>query len=182
MRVFLNPGHARNGDPDPGAVNLELGLRECDLALEIGAIVSKCLNDIGIETLVVQSDWLSNITCASNEWESDLFISIHCNASVNHNARGCETWYFYDSWRGSKLASSVQRQIVKSVDLYDRGTKGAQPSVNGLYVLTNTKCPAILVECGFIDNNGDARTLMFERDEIGRAIARGVTDYMRDVG
>ena len=32
MKVFLNPGHAPNGIPDPGAKNTETGLRECDVA------------------------------------------------------------------------------------------------------------------------------------------------------
>ena len=36
MKVFLNPGHALNGNPDPGAVNGETGLRECDVALAVG--------------------------------------------------------------------------------------------------------------------------------------------------
>ena len=36
MKVFINPGHARGGLPDPGAVNEELGLRECDMAMDIG--------------------------------------------------------------------------------------------------------------------------------------------------
>ena len=36
MKVFLNPGHAPGGHPDPGAVNSESGLRECDVALAVG--------------------------------------------------------------------------------------------------------------------------------------------------
>ena len=40
MRVFINPGHAPNGNPDPGAVNANTGLRECDVALVVGTKVA----------------------------------------------------------------------------------------------------------------------------------------------
>lgn len=30
MKVFINPGHAPNGNPDPGAVNTTTSLRESD--------------------------------------------------------------------------------------------------------------------------------------------------------
>ena len=36
MKVFLNPGHASGGHPNPGAVNSESGLRECDVVLAVG--------------------------------------------------------------------------------------------------------------------------------------------------
>ena len=40
MRVFLNPGH----DPeyDSGAVNQGMGLRECDVARDVGAPPLPC--------------------------------------------------------------------------------------------------------------------------------------------
>ena len=40
MNVFINPGHAPNGNPDPGAVNGNTGLRECDVALAVGDLVA----------------------------------------------------------------------------------------------------------------------------------------------
>ena len=39
--------------------------------------------------------------------------------------------------------------------------------------------PAILIEMGFIDNDFDVVLLENNQDDIARAIARGVTDYMR---
>lgn len=41
MNVFINPGHAPNGNPDPGAVNGTTGLRECDVALAVGNLAAK---------------------------------------------------------------------------------------------------------------------------------------------
>ena len=58
--------------------------------------------------------------------------------------------------------------------------KIATPGVNGLYVLTNTDMPAVLVELAFISNADDVVLLTEKQDEFARAIARGITDYLKD--
>ena len=64
--------------------------------------------------------------------------------------------------------------------MVDRGVKIATPGVNGLYVLTNTDMPAVLVELGFISNPDDAAKLKSRLDDFARAVARGVTDYISE--
>ena len=176
MKVFINPGHAPDGNPDPGATNARTGLRECDVALEVASSLAYYLNLVNIETKVVQSDSLSEVVLASNEWDANLFISIHCNA-YNETARGTETWYYHCSDLGAELANCVQKQIIDSINTVNRGIKGAKPGVNGLYVLTHTVAPAILVELAFIDNDDDAAILANRIDDFAKAIARGITDY-----
>ena len=56
----------------------------------------------------------------------------------------------------------------------------ATPGINGLYVLSNTDMPAVLVELAFISNAEDVVLLTEQQDEFARAIARGVTDYMNE--
>ena len=134
MKVFLNPGHAPGGHPDPGAVNSESGLRECDVALAVGQSAESYLNAAGVATELLQSDSLEEICEASN-------------ASVD------------------------------ALDTKDRGVKIATPGVNGLYVLTNTDMPAVLVELAFITNPDDEEILANAQDALARAVARGITDY-----
>ena len=182
MKVFINPGHAPNGIPDPGAVNSDTGLRECDVALEVGTMVKKYLEAVGYEVKLLQSDDLWEICQDSNNWESDIFISIHCNA-CNGAAKGVETWHYYSSRYGKQLADCIQKQIARSIyypdgtPIVNRGIKGAQPGRNGLYVLSNTDAVACLVEMAFIDNPDDEKLLRDWQDEFPRAIARGVTDF-----
>lgn len=57
------------------------------------------------------------------------------------------------------------------------GVKIATPGVNGLYVLTNTDMPAVLVELAFITNPNDEDILANAQDALARAVARDVTDY-----
>ena len=179
MKVFNNPGHAPNGNPDPGAVNPNTGLRECDVALAVGALVEGYLRAAGCSTLLVQNDSLSHIVGVANSWGADVFVSIHCNSAANIEAQGTETWYCHGSGEGKALAGYIQHQITASLPIVDRGIKEATPGVNGLYVLSNTDMPAALVELAFISNPDDERMLADQamQDEFARTIARGVTDY-----
>ena len=175
MKVFLNPGHAPDGNPDPGACGY--GLRECDVAKNVADLVADYLTAAGIEVVgSLQSDSLREVVSASNRVGADVFISIHCNA-CNGVAQGTEVWHYYGSGEGEKLAQCIQNQIVDALETVDRGVKGTKPGVNGLYVLSNTDAVAVLVELAFIDHEGDAELLRSQQDEFARAIARGATDY-----
>lgn len=178
MIIFINPGHAPDGNPDPGAVNALTDLRECDVALNVGLAVSNYLQDAGYQTVVMQSDSLSSVCRNANSMPADTFVSIHCNSAANTDANGAETWYCHNSSAGEKLATLIQGQIVNALPVVDRGLKEATPGVNGLYVLTNTDMPAVLVETAFISNAEDEALLESQQDAFARAIARGITDYM----
>lgn len=177
MKVFLNPGHAPNGNPDPGAVNEETGLRECDVALAVAKSAESYLNAAGVATELLQSDSLYDICEAVNNSDANIFVSIHCNAAEAEAANGTETWACAGSYRGSMLANCIQSQLVNALDTTDCGVKIATPGVNGLYVLTNTAMPAVLVELAFITNPGDEEILANAQDAMARAVARGITDY-----
>lgn len=43
MKVFINPGHAPEGNPDPRACNVYTGFRECDVAAEVGSLTAHYL-------------------------------------------------------------------------------------------------------------------------------------------
>lgn len=170
MKCFINPGHAPNGDPDPGACGF--GLRESDVAANVAALVQKYLEAAGVQTYLLQSDSLSAISTTSNAWGPDIFISIHCNSAAVERANGTETYRWFGSEKGYNLAYCIQRQLIESMDTTDRGVKEAN-----FHVLRETDCTAVLVELAFISNEGDAELLRNRQDDFARAIARGVTDY-----
>lgn len=177
MKVFINPGHAPNGNPDPGAVNPYNGLKEAIVVKHVGDLVAKYLINAGLDATVCQDDSLATVVNTSNAMDCDVFVSIHCNSAANEAAEGTETFYFYSSTEGKKLAQCIQSQLIDAMDTVDRGIKAAQPGVNGLYVLTNTNAVAVLVELAFISNADDVVLLEENQDDFARAIARGVTDY-----
>lgn len=187
MKVFINPGH--DLDYDSGAVSPRSGLRECEVAAHVGALVKHYLEAAGCTCKLMQSDNLAptsigrsryadrqglTVTETANDWDADIFVSIHCNSAEAEEACGTETFaYALDGGEGEKLATCIQDQIIDALNTVDRGVK-ANPK---LLVLKYTGMPAVLVELGFISNVGDEELLATRQDDFARAIARGITDY-----
>lgn len=170
MKVFINPGH--DVCVDSGAVNPITGTREADVVAKAGEMLERLLQAVGIETMLMQSDDLEGVCATSNQWGADLFISLHCNASYEHMARGAETWY--KSFNGQRLANCIQSQMIRSIsELKDRGVK----QTDKLYVLNATNAIAVLVELAFIDESNDLVLLEEKLDVFARAVARGATDF-----
>lgn len=168
-KIFINPGH--DIDLDSGAVNLNTGRRECDVARDAGKLLACYLQTAGYEVRTLQNDDLGLVCETSNEWGADIFVSLHCNA-FNTQARGTET--LYKSFNGQRLANDIQSQIIRSINTVDRGVKERQD----LWVLNGTDATAVLVEMAFIDNDEDLALLNNDLDTIVRAIARGITDFI----
>lgn len=170
MKVCINAGHYPG--LDCGAIGRTITEAEYTMAL-MESVVSY-LERAGVEVLAVQENELADIVDAANEWGAELFVSLHCNAA-NGRARGTESYAYYDSYEGRRLADAIRKQLTVAIDTIDRGVKEA-----GFYVLKYTDCPAALVECAFIDNADDEKLLLTHQDEFARAIARGITDYITD--
>lgn len=107
---------------------------------------------------------------------ADLYISIHANAntSVWGEWGGIET-FAYPNSKGWKIAEKVQAQLIKDSTLRNRGVKDG----SHLWEIRKTKNPAILVECGFMDNLNEARLLLSDayRRLCARAIAKALCSY-----
>mgnify|MGYP002247257445 FL=1 len=56
-----------------------------------------------------------------NNANSDIFVSIHCNAFVNPAANGTQTFYYGSSYQGQRLAQSIQEKMIEANGLRDRG-------------------------------------------------------------
>ena len=93
--VVLDPGH---GGRDPGAVGFS-GSYEKDRTLEVALLVRDLLKirSPGLRVVMTRQDdryvSLGARTRMANRERADLFVSIHCNASTNRDARGFETYY-----------------------------------------------------------------------------------------
>ena len=148
------------------------GVKEADIALKVGKLVSNYLIQASYQVILFQYDGLEEICSIANKSNSDLFVSIHLNAS-NGKASGCETYSYYGSNNGLKLSKKIHNQITTSFpELIDRGTKTAN-----YYVLSYTDMPSCLIEMGFIDNDNDLYIIQNNIDKMAACIARGISDY-----
>lgn len=124
-----------------------------------GHTVYDCTDDNGR----TQGANLSAIVAKCNAHKVDLDVSIHLNAG---GGTGCEVEN-YDS--GTKAVSDrICANISAALGIRNRGTK----YMKDLYVLRNTKSPAILVECCFVDNATDQAA--WNVDKCAKAIAEGI--------
>ncbi|MEO1845505.1 MAG: N-acetylmuramoyl-L-alanine amidase, partial [Akkermansiaceae bacterium] len=75
---------------------------------------------------------------------------------------------------GRSLANSIQRELVRRCRVKNRGVRFAR-----FTVLVQTRCPAVLVECGFISNASErARCATSSyQSSAALAIAEGITKY-----
>lgn len=172
MKIIINGGHFPGHDS--GAVG-QTGLQEADVNRDIMSKVADYLRAVSCDVLEVQVNTLRHIKDASKEFGADLFISIHCNGSINREAKGTETFCYTLGDDSEKLAACIQNQIIRHLGTVDRGVK-----TGNFYVLRMANCPAVLVETAFISNESDEALLADEekRDEFAAAIARGITDYL----
>ncbi|MGQ8823198.1 N-acetylmuramoyl-L-alanine amidase [Bacillus sp. NA_146.1] len=120
------------------------------------------------ETGSTQAQNLSNIVRNCNSHDVDLVISFHLNA-YDGKANGVEVCY-YDQ---QALAAKVSAQLSKDIGWANRGAKERRYGNERLYVLAETKAPAILIELGFIDNESDMAK--WDVDKIANSIVYALT-------
>ena len=170
MKIGLDMGHTLTGG-DPGVQYR--GLREENKTREIGKYLLELLVQAGHTVIDCTVNDANNITESllervnkANSNNVELYVSLHLNA-YNGDARGVETNVDTDCSPASiDYAFSVQREISK-LGYVNRGVKK-----DDSYVAKHTTAPAIIVKCGFIDNDGDMA--LYDAEAIAKAIFTGI--------
>lgn len=129
---------------------------------QLGNTVYDCTDNDG----ATQSQNLTNIVRNCNAHNVDLDISIHFNAS-DGNGHGTEV-YLYGNGKHREAGERIVEEIAK-LGFRNRGVKDG----SRLYVVTNTKALALLIECCFCDNAEDAR--IYNAEAMAAAIVKGIT-------
>ena len=185
MRINVHAGHNPEGKIACGARGILDESREdriiknkvIQLLRAAGHEVFDCTVDDGTS----QSDVLRRIVEKSNSHDADLDVSIHLNSGRNDyvgdgSIGGTEVFVFNISEK-SKTAIAYGKAIVEKIgDIGFRIRDDAIPdhikTDSQLYVLRNTKAPAVLVECCFVDDKDDAD--LYNADKMAQAIADGI--------
>jgi len=221
--IIIDPGH---GGIDPGTIqpSSELSgnakpLEEKNLVLKVGLDVYHELQGLYPHKQIVitrKSDVylsLEQRTQIANSIqlkpnEAKIFISIHANASFDHQAHGFEVWYLPPDYQRTvvnpktigtdskallPILNNMREQeyetesILFGKDVLS-GIKGSIGSAevdrglksNDWFVVRNSKMPAVLVEVGFVSNPGEARLLSSDAylSKLARGIVAGISKFV----
>ena len=119
-RIVVDPGH---GGHDPGALGAG-GIKEKDVVLQIGLkLARKLREELGLDVVMTRSTdvfiELQERTAIANKVGADLFVSVHANASLNHNASGIETYYLNlaKTEKAAQLAAKENGTSLEKVSL-----------------------------------------------------------------
>ena len=189
--VYLDAGH---GGYDPGASYF--GISEKSLTLAIQNRVKAKLESEGYQVVTTRtSDTYVDLTDrsrAANASESDIFVSIHINASGSSAAQGIETYYYqpyaeYPSRinatyhanptrlsMSDTLANAIQSSLINATGAQNQGVKRQT-----FAVLRETTAPAVLLELGFLSNPQEAARLNTSayQETLANAIVAGIKSY-----
>lgn len=172
-KVFIGVGH---GGADSGATGKN-GHLEKVLNLSIAKACGAELERHGVKVLLSRTkdehDPIDQEVRECNAFAPDLAVDIHNNAG---GGDGAEAFHSHVGGAGKTAALSILAEIV----LLGQRSRGAKTRINAsgsdyYAFIRNTKAPAVIVECAFVDSDDIAIVDSEpERIKMGEAIARGI--------
>lgn len=189
INVIIDPGH---GGDDGGAV--ANGIIEKSINLTVSKNLAKLLKSGGFNVIMTRdSDRMINtegktlrerkISDMKNRlkiYNSDcdnVVISIHQNKFTEEKYYGTQVFYSNNNTDSQKLAESIRNNIQTLIQPDNK--REIKQSDSSIYLLKNSESPSVIVECGFISNNREARLLKTHnyQKKIAFAIYTGFMDY-----
>lgn len=123
---------------------------------------------MGADWESIFADVFIDRTNEANAAGADLVVSCHFNANTGiwGSWGGTETYSYPGNANDKRFAEIIHRNVVAEIKLRDRGCKEAN-----FHMLREPKCPAVLIEYGFMDNLEEAKLAM--TDAFRKACAVG---------
>lgn len=192
--IFLDPGH---GGRDSGAFYYNVA--EKDLNMQIYRKLRTKLEELGYKVLTsrdsdIDVDFITERSRMVNKTNSDIFISIHFNATGNaySKASGIQTYSYSDEpdypskinpyWHNHPDRISESKRLAAAIHsslLAETGAKDAGQLERSFAVLRETAKPAVLLELGYMDNFTESQQIRDShyQDKLVAGIVKGIQKY-----
>ena len=192
--IFLDPGH---GGRDSGAYYYNVA--EKDLNMQVYRKLRKKLEELGYKVLTsrdsdIDVDFITERSRMVNKTNSDIFISIHFNAtgSAYSKSSGIQTYSYSDEpdypskinpyWHNHPDRMSESKRLAAAIHsslLAETGAKDAGLLERSFAVLRETAKPAVLLELGYMDNFAENQQIRDShyQDKIVAGIVKGIQKY-----
>lgn len=187
--IVIDAGH---GGEDSGAV-ADDGTLEKDINLDIANKLNEMLVSSGFHTLMTRkkdvaiydkdqdenlrkkkvSDMQNRLELI-NSSHSNILISIHQNKFPDKKYSGTQVFFSKNHKLSEVLASSIQLSVKNLIQ--PQNDREIKPANRDIFILHNSKVPAMIVECGFISNDEELNKLNDEdyKSKIAFAIYCGI--------
>lgn len=190
--VIVDAGH---GGED-GGTQSSAGVLEKDINLDISMRLGNLLKLMGYTVIYTRTEdvlhYDSSAVKQRQKKVSDIhyrmsiiencpeavFLSIHQNYFTESKYYGSQVFYSKNNEKSKILAESIQTNIRELIQ--QNNDRQIKLSGTEIYLLYNAKSPAVMVECGFLSNAGEA-LLLSDSDyqkKISLAIAAGLEEYI----
>lgn len=185
--IVIDPGH---GGKDPGKVGCHNEL-EKEINLSIALRVAEGLEKEGFQVELTRSQDTTGTGDADSTKGEDMnarvdfiekskplcCVSIHQNSYISSGVRGAQTFYYAGSEKSKALASDIQESLIANADPDNTREIKANDSY---YLLLNTSCPIVIVECGFLSDEDEALKLASKEYQkiLAEAIVAGIIEYV----
>lgn len=151
MTIGINCGHTVSG-AGYGAAGI---IRESEHTRLVGRALMSMLRSAGkvvvdctVDYANSRNEYLAGAVAMANRQDLDWFISIHFNASGNHEGHGAEVF----TYQG--FAYPESKDVCKNLEKLGFRNRGVKDG-SKLYVIKNTTARAMLIEVCFCDNPKD---------------------------
>jgi N-acetylmuramoyl-L-alanine amidase len=196
--VVIDPGH---GGIDGGTQGS--GLLEKQVTLDLALRLKQRLEDAGCQAILTRQDDtylpLEERCEIADRAGAGAFVSLHLNADARSaDTAGIETYYASRKKLGSmatlreslglkhdipvqdhrsvRLAAAIHRRLCEATGSADRQVRDSE-----FVVVTQTACPAVLVECGYLSHPPEAARFADEayKNTVATAVATGVLHFLQ---
>ncbi len=209
--VVIDPGH---GGRDPGAIGKVSYEKDINLAIakRLGNLIKTTHKDVRV-VYTRETDKkvkLEDRPLIANQAKANLFISIHTNALEDSRMKGTESYTFGIPSGSASISEKRENASAESTVISTNSTTSISPYAqqnnymatevqkafkNGnriskgtktarFVVLKYTAMPAILIEVGYITNDGEENYLnsVAGQKAIAKAIHTAFTNYKKRYG
>ena len=189
--IVIDAGH---GGEDGGAS--ANGLLEKDINLSIALKLRDILTAGGYKTVMVREEYVSVYDSAEgtvrqrkvsdlknrvemiNESKNNILVSIHQNKFEQSKYFGTQIFYSKNNAKSAVLAEELRKSVTGL--LQPDNKRELKQADSSIYILDKAEVPAVIVECGFLSNEEEAKKLADAdyQQKMAFAIYSGILGYV----
>ena len=188
FKIMLDAGHGKNTDGKRCLKSLDpnetrewvLNARICDKIAEnlksySGYELYRADDVTGVKDIPLKTR-----TDDANKLNCDFYLSVHHDAGLGGKNGGGATVFVYTkaSEKSKQYQSTVYDEFIKQTGKF--GNRSTPKATKDLHVLRETKMPAVLIECGFMDSPTDIPLILTE--DFANKAAAGLTNAIVKIG